>query len=1046
MATFTSISNTGAATGAGNWADGASWLKATETSVTVTVLVVGGTVTFTRSAGNWTTNCGIGTNVTFSGFANAGNNNVAFVATNVTTLVLTAATGTAVSEGPTGSITAKESFISPGVRGTDYPGGSAAGDTVNIGTTPGQTHVITYNAVPTSLTGLSLTVAVGSGNVTYTGSSGWMGSIAVGDWIEFSGFADYRNNQSCQVTVLSTTVLTAVQAVNSQVAEGPTSNVSAIWGSITGKITINATTGAGASRLQFPTNSSVALCTNHNDILINQLGELRVGSSGAGIITKAYTPKLIWNTTADNTYGINIVATGKFTTYGDPDFYGSVPSSTLYSDYTSTAQGSTAQTIYVTDNVSSKWAIGQELMVHFNRAYGASSTDTNKAFFLFTITSAPTWDGTKSTVVGTVTNYTGTVGTQFATGGIVVNASRNVKFYKLGYSRSIGDNNSVSPVRPKVTDANTSAGNTNMSNVQFSSWYAVAQAYSISTQVIIRNGYAAVYNVSGLTFSGAIYAMNQGIGLGQGTTCSSDTLIFNTSTAIASGTGNIFNGKMYATTYGAGDSFGTHNGSYFSNAIAFTGNYQTLTVPSCTYWNADAVDAEGTLILGSLGYDSLGNSKPNTIDVAIATTYANTRSNGGYLSYNAKVVNTGLLYGTYRNRNFYKGRIGNENYLQVANSHYIGDSFGDIWKRPSDGTSDYPSLRTGGSANVCDVTPLSLCSAVNYLSILRVNVWATASIAKTYRFYLQTTYATLAKTSLVLYAEYTDGSGNKAYTNSSGAGNFTTRANQADWSQYLELSVNPGQDCFVTLYILLQSYESTKKVWIDPQVKSCLTTTNFYLQPLKYTPAWIYGDVNLSLTADSQLWDITVSDPAVVGAYTGISINYSTQTVTLSASHTIQELYDYAQYDLCQTANYGYTQWFKTLDGINFTSIYNIVLNTGVALTGGGTINVGALSFTKTGSATYDGIIITSTNRVVHVQLIGTVSGSSYYIAKVSDGTVLISGTASGDTNDLYTYAADVPVVVKVRKSDYIPVSYNGTITSAGLSLNVSQAVDTIHA
>ena len=194
---------------------------------------------------------------------------------------------------------------------------------------------------------------------------------------------------------------------------------------------------------------------------------------------------------------------------------------------------------------------------------------------------------------------------------------------------------------------------------------------------------------------------------------------------------------------------------------------------------------------------------------------------------------------------------------------------------------------------------------------------------------------------------------------------------------------------------------------------------------------------------------ITQTNPATVAAYGEFTINHSTQTCTVSSSTTLKRLYDYSQYDLAADGglNSGVAEWLTTFDGVNFVSAYNIVLNTGVALTGGGSVNVGAMVFTLTGTATYDGIIITSTNRVVHVKLIGTVSGSSYYIAKSSDGTLLISGTASdGQTDDLYAYTADVPVVVKVRKSDYIPVSYNGTITSAGLSLNVSQAVDTIHA
>jgi hypothetical protein len=162
-ATFTSMSNTGANSGSGNWADGATWLKATETSLTVTVAVGAGNVTFTRSAGDWTTNLAVGNTVVFSGLSQSGNNNVAYVATNVTALVLTAVQGPAVAEGPTGSVTAKESFVSPGVQGTDYPG--TAADVANIGTTNGQTHTVTYNLSNANELG---TVTVGNATTAST--------------------------------------------------------------------------------------------------------------------------------------------------------------------------------------------------------------------------------------------------------------------------------------------------------------------------------------------------------------------------------------------------------------------------------------------------------------------------------------------------------------------------------------------------------------------------------------------------------------------------------------------------------------------------------------------------------------------------------------------------------------------------------------------------------------------------------------------------------------------------------------------------------------
>ena len=87
------------------------WTKTTEASLTVTVAVSGGNVTFTRSTGDWTTNLATGNSVVFSGFSNDGNNDVAYRATGVTALVVTALQGTAVAEGPTSNITVQEGYI-----------------------------------------------------------------------------------------------------------------------------------------------------------------------------------------------------------------------------------------------------------------------------------------------------------------------------------------------------------------------------------------------------------------------------------------------------------------------------------------------------------------------------------------------------------------------------------------------------------------------------------------------------------------------------------------------------------------------------------------------------------------------------------------------------------------------------------------------------------------------------------------------------------------------------------------------------------------------
>ncbi len=57
---------------------------------------------------------------------------------------------------------------------------------------------------------------------------------------------------------------------------------------------------------------------------------------------------------------------------------------------------------------------------------------------------------------------------------------------------------------------------------------------------------------------------------------------------------------------------------------------------------------------------------------------------------------------------------------------------------------------------------------------------------------------------------------------------------------------------------------------------------------------------------------ISETDESVVGAYSGISINHSTDTITITSPHSIEEIYDYVYYDLCQTANLSIPEYFTT--------------------------------------------------------------------------------------------------------------------------------------
>ena len=101
-------------------------------------------------------------------------------------------------------------------------------------------------------------------------------------------------------------------------------------------------------------------------------------------------------------------------------------------------------------------------------------------------------------------------------------------------------------------------------------------------------------------------------------------------------------------------------------------------------------------------------------------------------------------------------------------------------------------------------------------------------------------------TGLVLYGEYLDavsGGHLGAITSGAGAsGNFTPiTPPSSNWSEYVEVTMNPSQDGYVNLYLRLMGYESDKKVWVDPKV--AITGGN----AVTVTPRWSYGNVQLDI-------------------------------------------------------------------------------------------------------------------------------------------------------------------------------------------------------
>lgn len=214
-----------------------------------------------------------------------------------------------------------------------------------------------------------------------------------------------------------------------------------------------------------------------------------------------------------------------------------------------------------------------------------------------------------------------------------------------------------------------------------------------------------------------------------------------------------------------------------------------------------------------------------------------------------------------------------------------------------------------------------------------------------------------------------------------------------------------------------------------------------------------YTKIITEVTADVVFnWAALVDDPYItettegtVAAYTGITINHSTQTCTIDENHTIQELYDYASYDLTQHMEV--PAWFTTIDGATYTSTYDIVID-GIAFTATGkAIDCGSKDFSLINDGTVDAYRITDVDGTLSsLTFTGLKVGSEVRLYKTSDDSEISGGIeeTTGTTHTFnFLHTTDITVYAVVLSLGYENMMVEGlTLTNTAQTVPVSQRID----
>ena len=195
---------------------------------------------------------------------------------------------------------------------------------------------------------------------------------------------------------------------------------------------------------------------------------------------------------------------------------------------------------------------------------------------------------------------------------------------------------------------------------------------------------------------------------------------------------------------------------------------------------------------------------------------------------------------------------------------------------------------------------------------------------------------------------------------------------------------------------------------------------------------------------------ILVSTEVQASAITGIALNFTTETVTVTSDADTQKLYDYYQYQLAQTANMVYGEdLIRTGNSFNLDD-WDMIVN-GATYTGDAT-TTGTISLTN--SAVFTGTR-TDTNGTVlplrNISVTGLTAGSRLRVYNETTSAQIVNAVVSG-TSYTATYAegtgysANDVLSLRIAKIDKLEAVSSVVVSAAGWTALVSQDTNTIYA
>ena len=229
--------------------------------------------------------------------------------------------------------------------------------------------------------------------------------------------------------------------------------------------------------------------------------------------------------------------------------------------------------------------------------------------------------------------------------------------------------------------------------------------------------------------------------------------------------------------------------------------------------------------------------------------------------------------------------------------------------------------------------------------------------------------------------------------------------------------------------------------WQNSSPSSNKTPFDIRVRKYGYTYLGFQSSVSEPIKQQLRLRDNTnlVATEAQAAAITGISLNFATETLTITSDADTQKLYDYYQYQLAQDAQMQYGEDLLRTGNSFDLDDWDMHLATGVTYIGDA--NTTGL-ITLAAGAIFNGTRTDAngTTTVTALTLTGLQANSEVRIYEAGTTTEIDGVENSGTTFATTTSASSVDIVVHALGYEYQRL--NGVDTSQNLTLPISQRAD----